>query len=160
MVVPHKWLSCSESAYSTWASCLHQVWSSFIRIINFNFHGLLAYMSFWGLHQCLKAQLIAAFIQDIFKFTRSTIFGYNIYLTIAFLDLFLIPFEEYFSISLLLTFFTYVKKHSFLAFSFSMAAHKTFSNTSSTWAFSFIQQHLKWPGGVLLHSAKHRDNPS
>ena len=44
----------------------------------------LAYMSFWGLHQCLKAQLIAAFIQDIFKLIRLAIFGYNIYLTIAF----------------------------------------------------------------------------
>ena len=38
-----------------------------------------------------------------------------------------------------------------------MGAYINISNTSSTWAFSFSQQHLKWPGGVL-HNVKHRDN--
>ena len=83
MAVPHKWVSCLESAYSTLASWLHQALSKFIRIIIL-FHGLLAYMTLLGLHQCLKAQLIAAFIQDIFNFIRLVIFGYSIYLTISF----------------------------------------------------------------------------
>ena len=38
-----------------------------------------------------------------------------------------------------------------------MGAYINVSNTSSTWAFRFSQQHLKWSGGVL-HSPKHRDN--
>ena len=50
----------------------------------FYFHGLFGLYDPLGLHQCLKAQLIAAFIRDIFKLIRSTIFGYSIYLTIAF----------------------------------------------------------------------------
>ena len=90
----------------------------------FYFHGLFGLYDPLGLHQCLKAQLITAFIQDIFKFIRSTIFGYSIYLTIAFLDLFLYPSRGIFSISLLLPFFSYVKKHS-LAFLFSMGTYIT-----------------------------------
>ena len=101
-------------------------------------------MTFRGLHQCLKAQLTAAFIQDIFKFIRSTIFGYNIYLTIAF---------GTFSYTLLLT---YVKKH-ILEFTISMGAYINISNTSSTWAFSFSQQHIKRLGGVP-HSSKHEED--
>ena len=65
------------------------------------------------------------------------------------------PFKGYFSISLLLPFFTYVKKHSFIIFIFHGRIFNI-SNISSTWAFSF-SQHLKWSRGVL-NSAKHWDN--
>ena len=91
----------------------------------FYFHGLFCLYDPLGLHQCLKAQLITAFIQDIFIFIRSTIFGYSILLTIAFLDLFLYPSRG------ILAFhcschFSHMLRNTVLAFSFSMGAYKHF----------------------------------
>ena len=85
----------------------------------------LAYMSFWGLHQCLKAQLIVAFIQDIFKFTRSAIFEYSIYLTISFLDLFLYPSRSILAFHCSCP-FSHMLRNTVLAFSFSMGAYIIF----------------------------------
>ena len=79
----------------------------------------------------------------------------SIFLIIAFFGPFLILLKEYFSTSLLLP-FLHMLRNTVLHFHFPWA-HIQYFNTSSTWAFSFNQQHLKWPGGVL-HNAKHRDN--
>ena len=124
--MPHKWVSCLESAYSTQASCLHQVRSKFIRTINFISMAVLAYMTLLGLHQCLKAQLIVAFIRDIFIIYKVNNIWIQHIFNHCFFGPFLIPFKGYFSISLLLPFFTYVKKHSLAFFIFQGRIYNIF----------------------------------
>ena len=91
----------------------------------FYFHGLFVLYDPLGLHQCLKAQLIAAFIWDTFKFISSSIFGYSIYLTIAFLDLFLYPSRSILAFHCSCP-FSHMLRNTILAFSFSMGAYKHF----------------------------------
>ena len=85
----------------------------------------LAYMTLLGLHRCLKAQLIAAFIRDIFIFIRSAIFGYSIFLTIVFLDLFLYPSRGILAFHCSCP-FSHMLRNTILTFSFSMGAYKIF----------------------------------
>ena len=70
----------------------------------------LAYMTLLGLHQCLKAQLIAAFIQDIF-------YKVSVFFIIAFWN-FSYTLQGVFQHFISLTLFTYVKKQSFIIFIF------------------------------------------
>ena len=78
-----------------------------------------------GLHWCLKAQLIAAFIRDIFVFIRSAIFGYIIFLTIAFLDIFLYPSRGILAFHCSCP-FSHMLRNIVSAFSFSIGAYITF----------------------------------
>ena len=77
----------------------------------------LAYMTLSGLHQWLKAQLIEAFIRDIFILIRLAIFGYSTFLTIVFWT-FSYTLQGVFQHFIALSLFTYVKKHSFTIFIF------------------------------------------
>ena len=108
----------------------------------------LAYMTLLGLHQCLKAQLIAAFIRDIF-------YKVSVFFIIAFWT-FSYTLQGVFYHFIDLALFTYVKKHNFIIFIFHGRIFNIF-HIGRTWAFIFSQQHLKWLEGIL-HSAKHRDN--
>jgi len=110
----------------------------------------------FGTSPVLKSTANRSFHLGHIYFIRSAIFGYSIFLTIAFLDLFLYPSRGILAFHCSCP-FSHMLRNTVYHFLFSMSAYITFSNTSSTWAFSFSQQHLKWPGGVL-HSAKHWDN--
>ena len=89
------------------------------------FHGLFGLYDLLGLHQCLKAQLITAFIRDIFIFIRSAIFGYSIFLTISFLDLFLYPSRGILAFHCSFP-FLHMLRNTVLQFSFSMGAYSIF----------------------------------
>ena len=77
----------------------------------------LAYMILLGLHQCLKAQLITAFIQDIFILIRSAIFWIQHIFNHCFFT-FSYILQGVFQHFIALALFTYVKKHSFTIFIF------------------------------------------
>ena len=82
------------------------------------FHGLFGLSILLGTSPVLKSTANCSFHPGHFQIYKvSNIWIYHIFNHCLF-GPFLIPFEEYFSISLLLPFFTYVKKHSYSIFIF------------------------------------------